>query len=329
LCYTEKTIEEFLTGLSMLYYDIIYLCYTQGVKLQEENILNILENIYKCTKSPFLGQTLNSNIEFHQHTINFSMLPNSYYYIPKQKLKQDILFNSEIFKRKVPFTILNNTLGNSFNLRFSEIVKLIFLHANVQIPINDNYKKINSINETSINKIEASSPLSNANSSSMPLYENKYPTASSIEWNDINLSYTIETMTLKNEEMSLNDNSHHKYTDRITNTNKKIKTKLSFNTIIPKRKGSNGNSLNNISENNSTTMNSNYNSISYFSNDDIMIDDPSRNNNIFNYEDVMGAEEQIRKQRLTEFLSCIFHDYFSNTNTDEWVLINQETNPPY
>jgi len=40
----------------MLCYDVIYICYTQGVVVQEDNILNILENIYKCTKSPFLGQ---------------------------------------------------------------------------------------------------------------------------------------------------------------------------------------------------------------------------------------------------------------------------------
>ncbi|OUM62887.1 hypothetical protein PIROE2DRAFT_10689 [Piromyces sp. E2] len=47
--------------------------------------------------------------------------------------------------------------------------------------------------------------------------------------------------------------------------------------------------------------------------------DPSKNNNIFDYENMMGPEEQIRKQRLTEFLSCVFHDYFSNTNNNERV----------
>ncbi|ORX75774.1 hypothetical protein BCR32DRAFT_209986, partial [Anaeromyces robustus] len=56
LCYSEKTIEEYLTGLSMLCYDIVYLCYTQGVIVKEDSVLNILENIYKCTKSPYLGQ---------------------------------------------------------------------------------------------------------------------------------------------------------------------------------------------------------------------------------------------------------------------------------
>jgi len=40
----------------MLCYDIVYLCHTQGVFVEEKNVLNILKNIYKCSKSPFLGQ---------------------------------------------------------------------------------------------------------------------------------------------------------------------------------------------------------------------------------------------------------------------------------
>jgi hypothetical protein len=96
LHYSKKIIEEFLTGLSMLCYDIIYLCYTQNVILQEKNILNILECIYKCIKSPDLGH--------------------------------------EITGRKVSFITLNDTLKNLYNLEFSRIIKLIFLNAEIQIP---------------------------------------------------------------------------------------------------------------------------------------------------------------------------------------------------
>lgn len=262
-------------------------------------------------------------MEFHQHSINFSMLPNSYNYTKQkitQKIPQNISFNNEVFKRKISYSIINNTLGNSFNLRFSEIVKLIFLHANVQIPINNNMNGINS------SKSEASTPTSLNNND--PNIEpsssliNKYQQTSSIEWNDID--FNIETMTINDKEIDKEyspKSSRDKNIELLNSANKKLKSILSINNIIHTEKKGSNNNINNQNENNNATIN--YLSNTNIINDDLLMDDPSKNNNIFDYENVMGAEEQIRKQRLTEFLSCVFHDYFSNRNTNEWVLIDQ------
>jgi len=239
------------------------------------------------------------------------------------------------------YTVLNNTLGNSFNLRFSEIVKLVFLYANIQIPISNTTIGSNSNNpstpipdttipnvNTDTNNIKKDSKKyssSNRNSFDATKYQK-----SSIEWNDIDIN--VETMTLSDDDIIYNQemerrSSKDKNAELLNNANKKLKSLLSINNIIhTDKKGSNG-SINNNSDSNDN-QNGTYSNVNYLyntngANDESFLEDPSKNNNIFDYENMMGPEEQIRKQRLTEFLSCVFHDYFSNTNTNEWVLINQ------
>ncbi|ORX43247.1 hypothetical protein BCR36DRAFT_406809 [Piromyces finnis] len=354
LCYSEKTIEEFLTGLSMLFYDIVYLCHTQGVDVKENDVLNILKNIYKCSKSPFLGQTLNVDLQLHQHNINFGKLPNSLYHTNKQNITQHRPFNSESFKRNKSYTSLNNTLGNSFNLRFSEIVKLVFLQANIQIPISNITTATTTTNNSNIPLHTTSIPKSNSNTninlngntSSSSNNEgikreshsslNTHHQNSAMEWNDVD--FDIETMKLSDnddyiayeKERQLSKDKRN--SELFNNTNKKLKSILSINNIIHSDKKESNNSMATTSDITTTNnQNNTHNNTTYLSainngsvgNDEWLLDNSVSNNNIFDYENMMGSEEQIRKQRLTEFLNCVFHDYFSNTNTNEWVLINQ------
>ncbi|KAI9307887.1 UV radiation resistance protein/autophagy-related protein 14 [Cunninghamella echinulata] len=51
----DKNFRKFLIGISMLNYDIAYLCYTQGVDIPLSQVANALQNILACCNSPQLG----------------------------------------------------------------------------------------------------------------------------------------------------------------------------------------------------------------------------------------------------------------------------------
>ncbi|CAO3652588.1 unnamed protein product [Cunninghamella blakesleeana] len=59
----DKSFRRFLIGITMLNYDIAYLCYTQGVDIPLSQVANALQNIMACCNSPQLGlQSHSSNL---------------------------------------------------------------------------------------------------------------------------------------------------------------------------------------------------------------------------------------------------------------------------
>ncbi|KAJ3083120.1 hypothetical protein HK102_001244, partial [Quaeritorhiza haematococci] len=56
---TDNNIERFTTGLSMLNYDIAYLCHTQGVQIKFQQVPHSLENLAMCCQATFLGRDTN------------------------------------------------------------------------------------------------------------------------------------------------------------------------------------------------------------------------------------------------------------------------------
>ncbi|KAL2916265.1 hypothetical protein HK105_204021 [Polyrhizophydium stewartii] len=53
---TESNSEGFVAGLALLNYDIVYLCYTQGVIIPLERSVYLLENLAACCQAPELGR---------------------------------------------------------------------------------------------------------------------------------------------------------------------------------------------------------------------------------------------------------------------------------
>ncbi|KAI9352521.1 UV radiation resistance protein and autophagy-related subunit 14-domain-containing protein, partial [Zopfochytrium polystomum] len=53
---TDENLDMFTIGLSMLNYDIAYLCHSQGVEISLHQVANTLENIALCCRAPKLGQ---------------------------------------------------------------------------------------------------------------------------------------------------------------------------------------------------------------------------------------------------------------------------------
>ncbi|KAI8088897.1 UV radiation resistance protein/autophagy-related protein 14 [Halteromyces radiatus] len=51
----DKNFRKFLTGVSMLNYDIAYLCYTQGAHIPLSQVANTLQNLMICCNAPSLG----------------------------------------------------------------------------------------------------------------------------------------------------------------------------------------------------------------------------------------------------------------------------------
>ncbi|ORZ14774.1 UV radiation resistance protein and autophagy-related subunit 14-domain-containing protein [Absidia repens] len=51
----DKNFRRFLIGVSMLNYNIVYLCYTQGVHIPLSQVANTLQNLLACCNAPGLG----------------------------------------------------------------------------------------------------------------------------------------------------------------------------------------------------------------------------------------------------------------------------------
>ncbi|KAI8329501.1 UV radiation resistance protein/autophagy-related protein 14 [Chlamydoabsidia padenii] len=51
----EKHFKRFLIGISMLNYNIVYLCYTQGIQIPLSQVANTLQNLMACCDAPGLG----------------------------------------------------------------------------------------------------------------------------------------------------------------------------------------------------------------------------------------------------------------------------------
>lgn len=51
----DKNFRRFLIGVSMLNYNIAYLCFTQGIHVPLSQVANTLQNLMACCKAPGLG----------------------------------------------------------------------------------------------------------------------------------------------------------------------------------------------------------------------------------------------------------------------------------
>ncbi|CAO3590941.1 unnamed protein product [Absidia cylindrospora] len=68
----DKNFRRFLIGISMLNYNIVYLCYTQGVHIPLSQVANTLQNLLACCNAPGLG--LRSHAMIYQGLSNLDFL---------------------------------------------------------------------------------------------------------------------------------------------------------------------------------------------------------------------------------------------------------------
>ncbi|CAO3651012.1 unnamed protein product [Cunninghamella echinulata] len=116
----DKNFRKFLIGISMLNYDIAYLCYTQGVDIPLSQVANALQNILACCNSPQLGLRSHSTIQ--QGIINLD-----YTYDFQQILRQTSL-RYRCGSSSLTTNTTNQTIPNSkadqkfFKVRHSDFV---------------------------------------------------------------------------------------------------------------------------------------------------------------------------------------------------------------
>lgn len=51
----DKNFKKFIHGMSMLNYNIVYICHTQGVKIPSSEIANTLQCLMAICRAPKLG----------------------------------------------------------------------------------------------------------------------------------------------------------------------------------------------------------------------------------------------------------------------------------
>ncbi|KAJ3104312.1 hypothetical protein HDU97_009388 [Phlyctochytrium planicorne] len=109
---TDTNIEAFIVGISMLNFNIAYLCHTQGVTIPISNISNTLENLALCCRATKLGQDI--------HTPHFQ----STQWKPENRLADDSTENSTFgydFSRVLRLhTALRRRMRPNFRNRHSE-----------------------------------------------------------------------------------------------------------------------------------------------------------------------------------------------------------------
>ncbi|KAI9193417.1 UV radiation resistance protein and autophagy-related subunit 14-domain-containing protein [Polychytrium aggregatum] len=78
---TDTNIESFTVGLSMLNYNIAYLCFSQGVEISLQQLPNTLENLVLCCQAPSLGCDVNRHSsplsKWSQGSLTYSALSTS------------------------------------------------------------------------------------------------------------------------------------------------------------------------------------------------------------------------------------------------------------